>query len=148
LLQLSQKGEHRGLLARTRMVVELGRFLVAESGVYLTRVLYVKRGLSKMVAIVDGGMHHNYVAAGGMGQVVRRNYELQVVTPGEPGGPTQPISVAGCLCTPNDVLGTEVDLPANIKPGDIVAVFNSGAYGFSASPLRFLSHPLPGEKLI
>jgi len=136
---------HRRLLAHARTVVELGRFLVAECGVYLTRVLYLKQGLHKRYAIVDGGMHHNAIAAGGMGQVLRRNFLFDLFSAAERHAPVAPLMVAGCLCTPIDVLGVDVPLPADLAAGDVLAILNSGAYGYTASPTLFLSHRPPTQ---
>ncbi|MFG1609480.1 hypothetical protein [Actinoplanes sp. NPDC049265] len=142
----------RELAARTSLVVEPGRFLVAESGIYVTEVLYRKTVRDRDFVIVDGGMHHNYVLAGGMGQVVRRNFELDVLRMAEPHvpepEPAQPFDVAGCLCTPQDVLATNVPKELYPRRGDRLVFFNSGAYGLGASPIMFLSHDLPHVRYI
>lgn len=129
-----------------RIVVELGRFLVGEAGVYVTRVVDRKVSRGRTYLVVDGGMHHQLAASGNLGQVIRRNYPIAVGNRADDAG-DGPVTVVGCLCTPLDVLGHDVDLPA-AGPGDTVVVFQAGAYGYSASPLQFLGHPAPAEVLV
>jgi diaminopimelate decarboxylase len=131
---------------RARVVIELGRYLVGEAGVYVTRVVDRKVSRDKTFVVVDGGMHHQLAASGNFGQVIRRNYPVAVgnrVT--EPS--SEKVSVVGCLCTPLDVLGNDVELP-HAEPGDLVVLFQAGAYGLTASPTRFLGHPEPAEILV
>jgi len=135
-------------LARTRLILEPGRFLVGESGVYVARVLYVKPTETRHFIIVEGGLHQNYLIAGGMGQVIRRNFELDILSPDRQKIAEYKIDIAGQLCTPQDILATNHPLDHEIQPGDFALFFNCGAYGFSASPLHFLSHPLPAEIFI
>jgi diaminopimelate decarboxylase len=127
-------------------VTELGRYLVGEAGVYLTRVVDVKESRGRSYAVVDGGMHHQLAASGNFGQVIRRNYPVALASRATE-EPTGPVTVVGCLCTPLDVLGEEVDLP-EVEVGDLVAVFQAGAYGLTASPTAFLGHPAPQEVLV
>jgi diaminopimelate decarboxylase len=127
-------------------VIELGRYLVGECGVYVTRVLDRKVSRGKTYLVVDGGMHHQLAASGNFGQAIRRNYPLavgnRVGLPGEPA-----VTVVGCLCTPLDLLGADVELPqAGID--DLVVIFQQGAYGLTASPTAFLGHPAPAEVLV
>ena len=130
-------------LANTRFLVEPGRYLVGDSGVYVTRVISVKRSRGKVFVVVDGGMHHHLAASGNLGQVIKRNFPLVVAN--RMGQATAlKADVAGPLCTPLDVLGRNVELP-NVEAGDLVAVLQSGAYARAASPLGFLSHPAPPE---
>lgn len=133
-------------LSQARLVIELGRYLVGECGVYVTRVLDRKESRGRTYLVVDGGMHHQLAASGNFGQVVRRNYPVAVATRmgEEPAGAA---NVVGCLCTPLDVLGDRVDLPP-AEVGDLVAVFQAGAYGLTASPTAFLGHPAPVEVLV
>ncbi|HUL00229.1 MAG TPA: pyridoxal-dependent decarboxylase, exosortase A system-associated, partial [Nitrospirota bacterium] len=137
--------KYKGAFSETKFIIEPGRFLVAECGIYACEVIYRKKGYSREFLIVDGGMHHHYAAAGGIGQVIRRNYEVDAIVESGTDGVTSKYTVAGSLCIPDDILATELDLDSLIKEGDILLFFNSGAYGFSASPLHFLSHPLPRE---
>jgi diaminopimelate decarboxylase len=128
----------------TRLVMELGRYLAAPAGTYLTRVRYVKESRGERFAVCDGGTNH-HMAAVGIGSPFRRNFPMHCVGGG---GPLVPWNVTGPLCTPNDTLGKAVGLPADLAPGDLVAVARSGAYGPSASPVLFLSHGHPAEVLV
>ncbi len=133
------------ILRDTRFAIELGRYLVAESGVYLTRVVDRKLSHGETFVIVDGGLHHQLAASGNFGTVIRRNYPLAVANRWhEPA--SEPVNVVGCLCTPIDRLGESVAL-ARADAGDIIAVFLAGAYGASASPAAFLGHP-PARELV
>ncbi|MEV5691851.1 pyridoxal-dependent decarboxylase, exosortase A system-associated [Micromonospora globbae] len=136
----------RADLPDARVVVELGRFLVGECGVYVTRVVDRKESRGKVFLVVDGGLHHQLAASGNFGQVIRRNYPIAVGNriDEEPAGTA---TVVGCLCTPLDLLGDDVALPA-AEIDDLVVVFQAGAYGLTASPTAFLSHPAPAEVLV
>ena len=130
----------------TNFLVEPGRFLVAESGVYLVKVNDIKTSRGKKFVIVDGGMNHHLAASGNLGQTIKRNYPVAVLNKlGVP--PEETVDVVGPLCTPLDVLARNVELP-RVEEGDLVGVFQSGAYARSASPLGFLSHPSPPEALV
>jgi len=132
-------------LRDSRFAIELGRWLVAESGVYLTRIVDRKESGGELFLVTDGGLHHQLAASGNFGTVVRRNYPLALA--GRMGeAATEVATVVGCLCTPLDRLGDRVALPP-AAPGDIVAIFLAGAYGASASPAAFLGHPSPAEVL-
>ncbi|MBA2935845.1 pyridoxal-dependent decarboxylase, exosortase A system-associated [Sphingomonas sp. CGMCC 1.13654] len=126
-----------------RYAIELGRWLVAEAGVYLARIVDRKVSHGKVFLVTDGGLHHQLAASGNFGTVVRRNYPVAVATKfgAEPG---EEASVVGCLCTPLDRLADDAMLP-RAEPGDIIAVFLAGAYGATASPTAFLGHPAPCE---
>jgi diaminopimelate decarboxylase len=127
----------------TRLVIEPGRYLIAEAGVYLTRVLDVKMSRGKKFVILDGGMNHHLAASGNLGQTIKRNFPIAVATKwGKPDEET--VEVVGPLCTPLDTLGRGVVVP-RVEVGDLMAVFQSGAYARAASPLGFLSHPSPSE---
>jgi diaminopimelate decarboxylase len=131
------------LLGDTKFMVEPGRYLVGEAGVYVTRVNDIKVSRGKKFLILDGGMHHHLAASGNLGQTIKRNYPVAVLNKLDQ--PTREIfEVAGPLCTPLDVLARGVSLP-EVAVGDLVGVFQSGAYARSASPLGFLSHPAPPE---
>ena len=136
----------RPALPEAQVVIELGRYVVGECGVYVTRVVDRKESRGRPYVVVDGGMHHQLAASGNLGQVIRRNYPIAVATR-MASGPTVPQTVVGCLCTPLDVLGTDVDLP-RAEVGDLVAVFQAGAYGLTASPTAFLGHAAPAEALV
>jgi diaminopimelate decarboxylase len=134
------------VLAQSGFAIELGRWLVGEAGVYLTRVLDVKESGGERFVVVDGGLHHQLAASGNFGTVVRRNYPLAVAARmAEPA--VQTASVVGCLCTPLDRLADKVALP-EAAVGDLIAVFLAGAYGATASPAAFLGHPPAGERVV
>lgn len=140
-------GRRGAILSETRFALELGRYLVAEAGVYLTRIVDVKESHGERFAVVDGGLHHQLAASGNFGTVVRRNYPLALANRfGRPPADA-PVSVVGCLCTPLDRLGDKVLLPP-VEAGDLVALFLAGAYGASASPAAFLGHPPAREMLV
>lgn len=133
-------------LAEAELVVEPGRYLVGESGVYVARVTDVKVSRGKKFIILDGGMNHHLAASGNLGQTIKRNYPIAVLNRvDEPMAET--VDVVGPLCTPLDTLARSLELPL-VHVGDLVGVFQSGAYGRSASPLGFLSHPAPPEVLV
>jgi diaminopimelate decarboxylase len=133
-------------LGATRVVVELGRYIVGETGVYITRVVDRKESRGSTFLIVDGGLHHQLAASGNFGQVIRRNYPVAIANRFMQPYAEQ-VNVVGCLCTPLDVLGDNVSLP-RAQIGDLVAVFLAGAYGLTASPAAFLGHPQPVEVLV
>jgi diaminopimelate decarboxylase len=130
-----------------RLIMESGRYLTATCGTYLTRVRYVKESMGARFAIADGGTNH-HMAAVGIGSFVKRNFPLSVLGR-SPGGSedTEPWTVAGPLCTPNDTIAKNVALPA-LHAGDLIGVHRSGAYGPSASPVYFLSHGHPAEVIV
>lgn len=134
-------------LPHTRVTIELGRYIVGEAGVYITRVLDRKQSRGKSYIVVDGGMHHHLAASGNFGQAIRRNYPIAIANRMDAAAPAEVATVVGCLCTPLDILGDDVKLPT-CEVGDLVAVFQSGAYGASASPTAFLGHPAPLECLV
>jgi diaminopimelate decarboxylase len=129
-----------------RFLFELGRYLVADSGVYVTRAVDVKQTRGKTFVVTDGGMNHHLTATGNMGQVFRKSYPLLNLTRMS-GVPEEGVAVAGPCCTPLDMFGSSISL-ADPEVGDLIGVFYSGAYGFSASNLGFLSHPAPAEVLL
>jgi diaminopimelate decarboxylase len=132
--------------AETQFVVEPGRYLVGESGIYMTRVNDIKVSRGKKFLIVDGGMHHHLAASGNLGQVIKRNFPVALLNKLE-AEPAETVDVVGPLCTPLDVLAREVHLPS-AQVGDLVGIFQSGAYARTASPLGFLSHLSPAEVLV
>nr|WP_238345865.1 pyridoxal-dependent decarboxylase, exosortase A system-associated [Luteimonas saliphila] len=129
---------------QARLVVELGRYLVGEAGIYVCRVVDRKRSRGKVFLVTDGGMHQHLAASGNFGQVMRRNYPIAI---NGGGGEREKATVVGPLCTPLDLLGDDVELD-RAAPGDLVVVFQSGAYGRSASPRQFLGHPDVVEALV
>lgn len=134
-------------LRGSAFALELGRYLVAEAGVYLTRIVDVKQSHGEKFAIVDGGLHHQLAASGNFGTVVRRNYPVAIANKFGLEGTEEPMTIEGCLCTPLDRLADKVSLPP-AEPGDLVAIFLAGAYGASASPAAFLGHKSALELLV
>ena len=133
-------------LAETRFCIELGRYLVGEAGVYLTRIVDRKISHGEVFLIVDGGLHHQLAASGNFGTVIRRNYPVAIASRfGE--AIEEEASVVGCLCTPLDRLADKAGFP-RADVGDLVAVFCAGAYGASASPAQFLGHGAAHEMLV
>ena len=133
-------------LPGAEIVMELGRYFTAEAGVYVCEVIERKESRGETFLITNGGLHHHLAASGNFGQVIRKNYPLCLgnrVTSQQ----MELVNVVGPLCTPLDLLGNKVSLP-RAEPGDLVVIFQSGAYGLTASPLNFLSHPHPGEVLV
>lgn len=133
-------------MPQASIVIELGRYFVGEAGVYVARVVDRKVSRGQVFLVADGGLHHHLAASGNFGQVVRKNYP---VTVGNKAASAQreTASVVGPLCTPLDLLADRMDLPA-ADVGDLVVVFQSGAYGASASPQGFLGHPPCVEVLV
>jgi diaminopimelate decarboxylase len=145
LAELMERSLRPGL-PDAQVHVELGRYLVGECGVYVTRIIDRKESRGRVFLVVDGGLHHQLAASGHFGQVIRRNYPLAIGDRiDEPAVETA--NVVGCLCTPLDLLGDSVSLPA-AQVGDLVVVFQAGAYGLTASPTAFLGHPAPAEVLV
>ncbi len=142
----TQLATSRGWLGDAEVIVELGRYLVGEAGVYVCQVVdkKVSRGVTYLVT--NGGLHHHLAASGNFGQVIRKNYPV-VAAHRVNSGPRETVSVVGPLCTPLDILADKMDLGA-AEVGDLIAVLQSGAYGYTASPHLFLGHPLPVEVLI
>jgi diaminopimelate decarboxylase len=134
------------LFRDTRLLLELGRYLVSEAGYFLTRVVSVKQSRGSRIAICDGGMNNHLPASGHFGMVVRRNYRMERLGTDEGAG-TEKIDISGPLCTSIDRLAAGIELP-RLEEGDLIAVHNSGAYGLTASPIHFISHEPPGEALI
>jgi diaminopimelate decarboxylase len=134
------------LFSGTRFILEPGRYLVGEAGIYVARVTDVKTSRGKKFIILDGGMNQHLAASGNLGQVIKRNFPIAILNKMDQ-KPTERVDVVGPLCTPLDVLGREVNLPA-AEVGDLVGILQSGAYARTASPLGFLSHPSPAEVLV
>jgi diaminopimelate decarboxylase len=131
---------------QAELVLELGRFLVQEAGIYVCRVLDRKISRGHVFLITDGGLHHHLSASGNFGQVIRKNYPV-LVGNRVVGSRRETASVVGPLCTPLDLLADRMDLAA-AEVDDLVVVLQSGAYGLTASPTAFLSHPPPAEVLL
>lgn len=137
---------HTGWLGDTRLIMELGRYLVGEAGYYVCRVLERKESRGQVFLMCDGGLHHHLANSGNFGQVLRKNYPV-VIGNKLNAVDTELVSAHGPLCTPLDILVDRVELPT-AEPGDWLVVLQSGAYGPSASPAGFLGHPAPVEMLV
>lgn len=131
---------------RTRLALESGRFLTALAGTYVVSVRYVKESLGERFAVADGGTNH-HMAAAGIGSFVRRNFPVTRLSRVQEPQDLQPWTVTGPLCTPNDTLTKHALLP-DLRPGDLLGIGRSGAYGASASPGLFLGHGFPAEVLV
>ena len=133
-------------LPEARVVLELGRFLVGEAGVYVCRVIDRKVSRGQVFLVTDGGLHHHLAASGNFGQVIRKNYPVLVGNKVH-GSERELVSVVGPLCTPLDLLADRMEM-AKAEVGDLIVIFQSGAYGMTASPTKFLSHPPPAEVFV
>lgn len=153
-LGLSELSDHfntvlsnsKRLLPKAKLIIELGRFLVAEAGIYVCKALDRKISRGQIFVVVDGGMHHHLAASGNFGQIIRKNYPVIIanrVTSQE----REIASIVGPLCTPLDLLADRIEIP-KVDEGDLIAVLQSGAYGMTASPLKFLSHSEPIEIMV
>ena len=130
---------------RKRYVLEAGRFLVAESGIYVTRARYVKESRGQRYVLVSGGMNHHQ-ATTSVGTLVKNHFPMEVLNKVDRSKDHQ-VQVCGPLCTPSDVLGKSVSVP-QVEPGDLIGLLKSGAYGLTASPVNFLSHAHPAEVMV
>ncbi len=144
LAQLVTEAAHK--LPQAELVIELGRYLVGEAGVYVCRIIDRKLSRGHTYLVTDGGLHHHLSASGNFGQVIRKNYPVAIGNRMDQRA-GDAVSVVGPLCTPLDLLADRMPLP-EAQPGDLVVVFQSGAYGASASPRAFLSHPEVVEVLV
>lgn len=134
------------LLADARIVVEPGRFLVGPAGIYVAGINAAKVSRGTRFLVTDGGMHHHLAASGNLGQIIKRDYPI--VAPARMNAARKsPATIVGPLCTPLDTLARKAEMP-DLNAGELIAVLQSGAYGRTASPVGFLSHPLPAEILI
>ncbi len=140
---IAQFQESHGQL---EVAMELGRYLIGEAGIYLCKVIDIKQSRGTEFVIVNGGLHHHLAASGNFGQVIRKNYPVAIANKmQEPA--VKEVQIVGPLCTPLDILANKYKLP-EIEKGDLIAIYQSGAYGYTASPRDFLSHPQPVEILV
>ena len=136
----------RSIFQGTQFVVETGRYLIGEAGLYVAQILYCKKSRGEAFLVLNGGMNHQLAASGNLGQVIKKAYPMALVDKaGE--ASTETVNVVGPLCTPIDSFGKKVELPV-AEPGDLLSIFCSGAYGYSSSPLKFLGHIEPKELLL
>lgn len=133
-------------LLNAKVITELGRFIVGEAGVYVCKVIDIKESRGEKFLITDGGLHHHLAATGNFGQVIRKNYPIIIAN--KPDSRSKEIvNIVGPLCTPLDLLANKMEV-SKADIGDLVAIYQSGAYGYSASPQNFLSHPPAIELLV
>lgn len=133
-------------LPEATVIIELGRYLVGEAGIYVCRVIDRKVSRQNIYLVTDGGLHHHLAASGNFGQIIRKNYPVRIGNRMTETG-RERVTIVGPLCTPLDVLADKVELPV-ADVGDLVAILNSGAYGLTASPQTFLAHPTAVEMLV
>jgi diaminopimelate decarboxylase len=138
--------QYQDVVDNLELIIELGRYLVAEAGVYVSKIVDKKESRGTQYLVCDGGLHHHLANSGNFGQVIRKNYPLAIGNKLN-GSKLEQVNIVGPLCTPLDILAEKVILPqSNI--GDYVVIFQSGAYGASASPKDFLSQPQLSEILL
>lgn len=125
-----------------RIILELGRYLVAEAGIYVTRVVSEKQSRGELFYVLDGGMNHHLSASGNLGATIRKNFLVRNLS--HPDNPKVTCNLVGPLCTPMDLMGKAVSVEAPAI-GDLIGFLVSGSYGYTASPLLFLGHKLPVE---
>jgi diaminopimelate decarboxylase len=131
---------------QAEVIIELGRYLVGEAGIYVCQVIDKKLSRGQTFLVVNGGLHHHLAASGNFGQVIRKNYPVAIGNKmNEP--KTETVNIVGPLCTPLDILADRMELPL-AEIGDFVVIYQSGAYGYSASPYQFLSQPEAGQVLV
>ncbi len=128
------------------IAMELGRYLVGEAGIYVAEIIDIKQSRGTTFAVIDGGLHHHLSASGNFGQVIRKNYPVAIGNKMDKDH-LEAIQIVGPLCTPLDLMANKYQLPV-VEIGDLVVIYQSGAYGYSASPQDFLSHPRPIEMLV
>jgi diaminopimelate decarboxylase len=129
----------------TACVLEMGRWIVGPAGWLVTRVVAEKHSRGTDFRACDAGFNTHLAACGMLGSVIRRNWRFLNLS--NPDAALRRYTLVGPLCTSIDVLASKIDLPET-RIGDVIAVENSGAYGLTASPTRFISHPEPAEWLV
>lgn len=143
--------EYQHPLTGIEIIMELGRYLVGEAGIYVSKIVDKKVSRGTNYLVCDGGLHHHLSNSGNFGQVIRKNYPVAIgnklASPQQATPEQEKVTIVGPLCTPLDILADKVTLPvADIN--DYVVVYQSGAYGASASPKDFLSQPTVSEILL
>lgn len=134
---------YRDKLKNTRLIFESGRYLTADSGRYITKVLYRKESKGKNYIVCDGGLNH-ILGSSYYNREIRDNYPIEVL---HKEGRKEECYIAGPLCTPKDLFGRKVRI---VQPdiGDYICVSKVGAYGLTFSPIRFISHLAPAEVML
>ena len=136
----------RSHMPDTEIITELGRYIVGEAGVYICKVTDIKESRGEKFLITDGGLHHHLAASGNFGQIIRKNYPVVIANKAAEKD-KEMVNIVGPLCTPLDLLANKVEA-TKTECGDYVAIYQSGAYGYTASPMAFLSHPAAIELLV
>ena len=126
-------------LPEAEIVTELGRYIVGEAGIYVCKIIDIKESRGEKFLITNGGLHHHLAASGNFGQIIRKNYPATIANKMD-SATLETVNIVGPLCTPLDILANKMELP-QAKPGDLSVIYQSGAYGYTASPEHFLSHP-------
>ncbi|WP_448547365.1 pyridoxal-dependent decarboxylase, exosortase A system-associated [Thalassotalea fusca] len=139
--------QEKSIFGEIDIILELGRYLVGEAGVYITKVIDKKESRGETFVVCDGGLHHHLANSGNFGQVIRKNYPVVIANKMEAEPKEKAVNIVGPLCTPLDIIANKVILP-DINIGDYVAVMRSGAYGATASPINFLSQSSVYEILL
>jgi diaminopimelate decarboxylase len=137
---------YKAINPQAEIIIELGRYLVGEAGIYVCQILDKKISRGQIFLVVDGGLHHYLAASGNFGQVIRKNYPVAI------GNKmnildNETVNIVGPLCTPLDILADKMELPT-AEIGDLVVIYQAGAYGLTASPTAFLSQPSVEEVLV
>ncbi len=136
----------RNQIPSAEVIIELGRYLVGEAGIYVCRIIDKKISRGQIFLVCDGGLHHHLAASGNFGQVIRKNYPTAIGNKME-ADIKEIVNIVGPLCTPLDILADKIELP-KAEIGDLVVIFQSGAYGITASPINFLTQPGAIEILV
>lgn len=131
----------------TQLVLELGRYLVGEAGLFITSVIAKTHSRGRTICICDAGLNNHLAACGHLGTVIHRNYRMFKVSDSAPNATEDVVEIVGPLCTTIDTLGHNVTIK-QLEVGDVIAIENSGAYGLTASPIHFISHGAAKEVLI
>lgn len=138
--------EAKAKIPETDIIIELGRYLVGEAGIYVSRIIDKKISRGQVFLVCDGGLHHHLAASGNFGQIIRKNYPTAIGNKME-SRTKETVNIVGPLCTPLDILADKIELP-KAEIGDLVVIYQSGAYGITASPTRFLTQPGAEEILV
>ncbi|MDD5361804.1 MAG: diaminopimelate decarboxylase [Ignavibacteria bacterium] len=137
---LIESKNYRDFLKDVDLIFEPGRYLSGRAGIYLTKVLYNKTSRGKNILLIDGGIHHLLRPA----LIGQPHPVVNLTAVFEDRNGRDEYMIAGPLCTSFDSFGEHIILPET-KQGDILAVMNAGAYGFTESMPLFLSHPQAKE---
>ncbi|MBW2996178.1 diaminopimelate decarboxylase [Candidatus Woesearchaeota archaeon] len=131
------------------LILELGRYIVGESGYYVTEILDIKESKGKKHIITAGGINHQRRPC-----ATETNHPVEIISmkkpllhPGQPSVRNEIIDIGGPLCLSADILAKDIQIK-NANIGDLVVVHQSGAYGSSMGANNFLSHPIAKEYLL